>query len=117
MTAGCERTHRGADPSGVSRGSIGASPRTEGMVMGHHAAVVTAEDVTWLVAHLRTVVAASSAVWTGRGMTLVQLTALHVIGTLAPVSLIDLAQALGTKSPATDPRRREAPSCRATYPR
>ena len=85
--------------------------------MGHHAAVVTAEDVTWLVAHLRTVVAASSAVWTGRGMTLVQLTALHVIGTLAPVSLIDLAQALGTKSPATDPRRREAPSCRATYPR
>lgn len=47
------------------------------------------------------VVAASSAVWAGRGLTLLQLTALHLIGALAPVTLIDLAQALGTKSPAT----------------
>ena len=69
--------------------------------MGHNAAVVTAEDVNWLVAHLQVVVAASSAVWAGRGMTLMQLTALHLIGALAPVTLIDLAHALGTKSPAT----------------
>jgi DNA-binding MarR family transcriptional regulator len=34
-------------------------------------------------------------------VTLVQLTTLHLIGALAPVTLIDLANALGTKSPAT----------------
>lgn len=62
---------------------------------------VTAADVDWLVDHLRAVVVASPTVWAGRGMTLVQLTALHVIGALAPVGLTDLAQALGTKPPAT----------------
>jgi hypothetical protein len=83
MTASRERTQRRADPSGVSRVSNGASPSTEG-VMGHNAAVVTAEDVDWLVAHLQAVVAANCAVWAGRGLTLVQLTALHLIGALAP---------------------------------
>jgi hypothetical protein len=58
--------------------------------------VVTAQDIDWLVAHLRAVVMASPAVWAGRGMTLLQLTALHLIGALAPVSLTGLAQALGT---------------------
>jgi DNA-binding MarR family transcriptional regulator len=101
MTASRERTQRRADPSGVSRVSNGAPPSTEGVMMGHNAAVVTAEDVDWLVAHLQAVVAANCAVWAGRGLTLVQLTALHLIGALAPVSLLDLAQALGTKSPAT----------------
>ncbi|MGH3822341.1 MAG: MarR family winged helix-turn-helix transcriptional regulator [Pseudonocardiaceae bacterium] len=62
---------------------------------------MTAQDVDWLVAHLRTVVMASPAVWAGRGMTLVQLTALHLIGALAPVSLTELAQVLGTRPPAT----------------
>lgn len=62
---------------------------------------MTPQDVDWLIAHLQGVVAASSAVWAGRGLTLVQLTALHLIGALAAVSLTDLAQALGTKSPAT----------------
>lgn len=101
MRAGYERTQRGADPSGVSLISIGATPSTEGVVMGHNAAVVTAEEVDWLVAHLQGVVAASSAVWAGRGLTLLQLSALHLINALAPVTLIDLARALGTKSPAT----------------
>ncbi|MGH3783800.1 MAG: MarR family winged helix-turn-helix transcriptional regulator [Pseudonocardiaceae bacterium] len=64
-------------------------------------AVVAAEDVHWLVAHLRAVVAASPAVWAGRGMTLFQLTALHLIAALAPVTLTDLAQSLGTRPPAT----------------
>lgn len=68
---------------------------------GHNGGVVTAEDVDWLVARLRAVVAASSAVWAARGMTLLQLTALHLISALAPVSLTDLAQALGTRPPAT----------------
>jgi DNA-binding MarR family transcriptional regulator len=63
--------------------------------------LVTAEDVVWLVAHLRVVVAASSAVWAGRGMTLLQLTVLHLISALAPVTLTDLAQVLGTRAPAT----------------
>lgn len=63
--------------------------------------MVTAEDVDWLVAHLRAVVATGSAVWAGRGMTLFQLAALHLIGALAPVTLTDLAQSLGTRPPAT----------------
>ncbi|MGH3548005.1 MAG: MarR family winged helix-turn-helix transcriptional regulator [Pseudonocardiaceae bacterium] len=69
--------------------------------MEHNAGVATAEDVDWLVAHLRAVVVASPAVWAGRGMTLLQLTALHLISALAPVTLTDLAQALGTGPPAT----------------
>ena len=67
-------------------------------VVGHNA---TAEDVDWLVAHLRAVVVASPAVWAGRGMTLLQLSALHFISALAPVTLTDLAQALGTRPAAT----------------
>jgi DNA-binding MarR family transcriptional regulator len=34
-------------------------------------------------------------------MTLVQLTALHLIGALGPISLTELAHVLGTRSPAT----------------
>jgi DNA-binding MarR family transcriptional regulator len=91
---------READPGGVSLLSLGASSGAEGVV-GHGARVVTAEDVDWLVAHLRVVVAASPAVWAGRGMTLLQLTALHLISALAPLTLTDLAQALGTRRSAT----------------
>lgn len=74
----------------------GSQPATS----GYNAEVVTSQDVHWLVAHLRAVVAASSTVWAGRGMTLLQLTALHLISALAPITLADLAQALGTKPPA-----------------
>lgn len=62
---------------------------------------VTAGDVDWLVGHLRSLVATSRAVWAGRGMTLLQLTALHLIGALAPLILTDLGKALGTRPPAT----------------
>lgn len=63
---------------------------------------VTPEDVDWLLTHLRGVVEASPpTVWAGRGMTLLQLTTMHLISALAPVSLTDLAKALGTRSPAT----------------
>lgn len=75
--------------------SVGLSP-----VAGDNGAV-TAADVDWLVDHLRAVAVANPTVWAGRGITLVQLTALHVIGALAPIGLTDLAQALGTKPPAT----------------
>ena len=54
---------------------------------------MTAQDVHWLITHLRTIVAASTVVWAGRGMTLVQLTVLHLISALAPVTLTELAQA------------------------
>ena len=68
---------------------------------GQSAGVVTAQDVHWLVAHLRTVVAASAAVWAGRGMTLLQLVVLYLIRALAPVTLTDLGRALGTRPSAT----------------
>jgi MarR family transcriptional regulator, lower aerobic nicotinate degradation pathway regulator len=64
------------------------------------AGLVTVEDVAWLLARLRVVVAASSAVWAGRRMTLLQLTVLHLISALAPVTLTDLARVLGTRPPA-----------------
>ncbi|MGH3973596.1 MAG: MarR family winged helix-turn-helix transcriptional regulator, partial [Pseudonocardiaceae bacterium] len=65
------------------------------------AAVVTAEDIDWLIARLQAMVAASPAVWAGRGMTLLQLIALHFLSALAPITLANLAQALGTRPPAT----------------
>lgn len=69
---------------------------------GDHSTRVGKEDVDWLVSHLRAIVAASPpAVWAGRGMTLLQLAAMHLISALAPVSLTDLAKALGTRPPAT----------------
>src|SRR5437764_9886924 len=68
---------------------------------GQLAENVTAQDIHWLLTHLRAVVAASTVVWAGRGMTLVQLTVLHLISALAPLTLAELAQALGTKPPAT----------------
>jgi hypothetical protein len=45
--------------------------------------MVTAQDVHWLVAQLRAVVAASTVIWAGRGLTLAQLTVLHLISALA----------------------------------
>jgi DNA-binding MarR family transcriptional regulator len=91
---------READPGGVSLASLSASSGVGGVV-GHDARVVTAEDIDWLVAYLRVVVVASPAVWAGRGMTLLQLSALHLISALAPLTLTDLAQAMGTRPSAT----------------
>ena len=91
---------READPGGVSLVSLSASSGVGGVV-GHDARVVTAEDIDWLVAYLRVVVVASPAVWAGRGMTLLQLSALHLISALAPLTLTDLAQAMGTRPSAT----------------
>jgi len=100
MAASPERAQRGADPGGVSLVSISAFSGAAG-VAGHNAGVATADDVDWLVAHLRAVVVASPAVWAGRGMTLLQLSALHFISALAPVTVTNLAQALGTRPAAT----------------
>jgi DNA-binding MarR family transcriptional regulator len=62
---------------------------------------VSTDEVTWLVSHLQAVVAASPAAWAGKGMTLLQLTTLHLISTQEPITLTDLAQDLGTGLPAT----------------
>jgi DNA-binding MarR family transcriptional regulator len=101
MTVSHERGRRGAGVRDVSLASISTFCGDSAAVGGHQAKVVTGQDIDWLVAHLRAVVMASPAVWAGRGMTLLQLTVLHVIGALAPVSLTELAQALGTRPPAT----------------
>ena len=101
MTVSPERVRRGADSGGVSLVSISTSCGEVAAIGGHHVKVVTAQDIDWLVAHLRALVMASPAVWAGRGMTLPQLTALHFVGALAPVSLTELAHALGTRPPAT----------------
>jgi DNA-binding MarR family transcriptional regulator len=98
MAANHERAQRGTAPGGVSLASISAL--SGAAAVARNAGVVTAQDVDWLVAHLRAVVVASPAVWAGRGMTLLQLTALHLIGALAPITLTDLANALGTRPPA-----------------
>jgi hypothetical protein len=115
-SAGCAGSpDRGAVlPSAEPRGWLTLRVGDEGRVParsdrrrateGHNGGVATAEDVDWLVARLRAVVA-SSAVWAARGMTLLQLTALHLINALAPVSLTDLAQTLGTRPrPIADDR-------------
>lgn len=91
---------RPTDPGDGSRVRIGPSGGV-GVLEAPPPGMVTAQDVDWLVAHLRAVVVASPAVWAGRGMTLAQLTTLHLIAALAPVSLTQLAQALGTRPPAT----------------
>jgi DNA-binding MarR family transcriptional regulator len=68
---------------------------------GHTTAMVSANEIAWLLTHLQAVVAASPAAWAGRGMTLLQLTALHVISAQAPATLTDVATTLGTGPPAT----------------
>jgi DNA-binding MarR family transcriptional regulator len=82
-------------------GGDGARTRSNGRrVTGGQS--TQAEDIDWLMSHLRAVVAASPpTVWAGRGMTLLQLITMHLINALAPVSLADLARALGTRPPAT----------------
>ena len=94
-------------PSGAMHGALraGKQPRYRVKELhangGHTTPVGSAEEITWLITHLQTVVAASPAAWVGRGMTLLQLTALHIIGAQAPVTLTDVAHALGTRPPAT----------------
>jgi DNA-binding MarR family transcriptional regulator len=98
MATDHQRGHQQADPSAepVASCSAGDNAAAEGSP-----AAVTADDVDWLVARLRTMVTASSAVWAGRGLTLLQLVALQFISALAPVTVSGLARALGTRPPAT----------------
>jgi DNA-binding MarR family transcriptional regulator len=95
------RHRRGYQHADLSAGSVGSGVEGNGVVASDSAGAVTTEDVDWLIARLRAMVTASSAVWAGRGMTLLQLIALQFISALAPVTVSGLAQVLGTRPPAT----------------
>jgi DNA-binding MarR family transcriptional regulator len=63
--------------------------------------MVTMEDARWLAGYLRTMVSTRPAAWAGTDVTLSQLIALHIISAQAPMTLLSLSQALGTRPPAT----------------
>lgn len=63
--------------------------------------MVTTEDARWLASYLRGMVSSRPAAWAGSELTLAQLIALHYISAKAPVTLIALSEALGTRPPAT----------------
>ena len=63
--------------------------------------MVTTEDARWLAGYLRKMVSTRPAAWAGTELTLSQLIALHFISAKAPVTLISLSEALGTRPPAT----------------
>lgn len=63
--------------------------------------MVTAEDARWLAGYLRKMVATRPSAWAGSELTLSQLIALHIISARAPITLLALSEALGTRPPAT----------------
>jgi DNA-binding MarR family transcriptional regulator len=63
--------------------------------------MVSMDDARWLAGYLRTMVSARPAAWAGADVTLAQLIALHLISAQAPMTLLSLSQALGTRPPAT----------------
>ncbi|MFY9807606.1 MAG: MarR family transcriptional regulator [Pseudonocardiaceae bacterium] len=63
--------------------------------------MVTPEDARWLAGYLRKMMSSRPAAWAGTDMTLSQLIALHVISARAPMTLMALSDALGTRPPAT----------------
>jgi DNA-binding MarR family transcriptional regulator len=63
--------------------------------------MVTTEDARWLAGYLRKMVSTRPAAWAGTEITLSQLIALHIISAKAPMTLLSLSEALGTRPPAT----------------
>jgi DNA-binding MarR family transcriptional regulator len=63
--------------------------------------MVTTEDARWLAGYLRKMVSTCPAAWAGSELTLSQLIALHIISARAPMTLMALSEALGTRPPAT----------------
>jgi DNA-binding MarR family transcriptional regulator len=63
--------------------------------------MVTTEDARWLASYLRKMISARPAAWVGSDLTLSQLIALHIISARAPITLLSLSEALGTRPPAT----------------
>ena len=79
-------------------GVAGAVPRGSWAVAR---LMVTTEDARWLAGYLRKMVASRPAAWANCELTLSQLIALHVIAARAPMTLLSLSEALGTRPPAT----------------
>jgi len=75
-----------------------AGPDGEGAVAE---SMVTTEDARWLAGYLRKMVSTRPAAWAGSELTLSQLIALHFISAKAPMTLMTLSEALGTRPPAT----------------
>jgi DNA-binding MarR family transcriptional regulator len=63
--------------------------------------MVTTEDARWLAGYLRKMVSARPSDWAGSELTLSQLIALHIISARAPITMLSLSEALGTRPPAT----------------
>ncbi|MEO9105411.1 MAG: MarR family transcriptional regulator [Pseudonocardiaceae bacterium] len=63
--------------------------------------MVTTEDARWLAGYLRKMVSTRPSAWAGSEVTLSQLIALHIISAKAPMTLLSLSEALGTRPPAT----------------
>jgi hypothetical protein len=59
MVTGHYRPRRGADPSGVSTDPTNTFSHGDDVVVGSQIAVVTTEDVDWLVRRLQAMVMAS----------------------------------------------------------
>lgn len=62
---------------------------------------VTSDDARWLADYLHRVVSGRPAFWATSELTLSQLLALHFISAQAPITLVALSEALGTRPPAT----------------
>ncbi|HET9117795.1 MAG TPA: MarR family transcriptional regulator [Pseudonocardiaceae bacterium] len=62
---------------------------------------MTTEDACWLAGYLRKMVSSRPAAWAGTELTLSQRIALHIISAKAPMTLLSLSEALGTRPPAT----------------
>src|SRR5918998_5901500 len=96
LAPGCFRWfHEGSGNDG------GQADEERGVRHGVRLPMVTADDARWLAGYLRGMVSSRPAAWAGSEMTLAQLIALHFISAKAPVTLIALSEALGTRPPAT----------------
>lgn len=94
-------TTRRLAPAAALSAKVSDPPRAPAGHRGRLGQTGTVQDADWLAAHLRGMVAASPSAWAGSDVTLLQLSALHLISAHAPVTLTALAEALGTGPPAT----------------
>jgi DNA-binding MarR family transcriptional regulator len=88
----------------ISICGVGRRWRTHAALGSRRAVVqsmVTAEDARWLAGYLRKMVTSRPAAWADSELTLSQLIALHIIAARAPMTLLSLSEALGTRPPAT----------------
>ncbi|MGH3814124.1 MAG: DUF6390 family protein [Pseudonocardiaceae bacterium] len=93
-----EATNRRLTPAAALPTTVRDPARSPAGRRGRQIGMV--QDADWLAAHLRGMVAADPSAWAGSEVTLLQLSALHLISANAPVTLTALAEAVGTGAPA-----------------